>query len=264
MKIKLALIIVFVIFFGCNNVESALKKSAEEKFKNEILEYDISFLWFNNLAVGSIAFLPMQEPETYQLVMQAKTRGLAARFTRNRIERFETVVDVLSDGSLRPLIHSSHRITGTGDSKSERTVRYTFDYNIGNITYERIRNGLIVNKIDFCFDPENPVYDILSALYNFRLGYFGTPDANPISIPTFHHRIGEEVIEIELLKNIGSKDMRFFDNDSIFFRVLIDPSIFNTKSSDVFISFDSEMRLQKGIIKKLIGLGDLRGELRSE
>lgn len=252
------------MFFGCNNVESAVKKSAEDKFNDEFLEYNISFLWFDNLAIGSIAFLPLQEPGVYQLVMQAKTRGLAARFTRNRIERFETVVDVMSDGSLRPLMHSSHRITGTGDSKNERTVRYTFDYDIGHITYERIRNGSVVGNDDFYFNPEYPVYDILSALYNFRLGFFGTPDTSAISIRTFHHRTGEEVIEIERLTNLNSKDRRFFNNDSIVFRVLIDPSIFNTSSRDVLISFDSEMRLQKGIIKRLVGLGDLRGELRSE
>jgi len=264
MKINFTLIVVLFMFIGCHNVESAVKKSAEEKFKNEILEYDISFLWFDNLAFGSIAFLPMQEPEVYQLVMQAQTRGLAARFTRNRIERFETVVDVISDGSLRPLIHSSHRITGTGDSKSERTVRYTFNYNTGIITYERIRNGILLVKKDFYFNRENPVYDILSALYNFRLGLFGTPDTNVTSIPTFHHRTGEEIIEIEELTDMNSKDMRFFNDGSSFFRVLIDPSIFNTSSRDVLISFDSEMRLQKGIIKKLVGLGDLRGELRTD
>lgn len=234
---------------------------AYARFLNESLEYDLSFMWFERLAVGTMEFLPTDLPDQFLLRMEARTRGLAALFTRNRIEKFETLVDINSDGRLRPLLHSSHRITGSGDSISERIARYTFDYEEGTILYQRIRNGKISDDQWFDLDPHHPVFDILSALYNFRLGFFGWPDSGPVLIPTFHHR-GEQDILVELFVDPSSRDKQFFSSDMSVYRVLMDPVVFNTHSRDVFISFDQEMRLDKGIIKRLVGLGDLRGELR--
>lgn len=228
----------------------------------ESLHYDMSFLWFERLAVGSIEFLPTADPAVYLLRMEARTRGLAARFTRNRIEKFETIVDIGSQGQLRPLSHSSHRITGSGDSISQRTARYTFDYQAGTIRYERIKNDKVHEDEWFDLDPEKPVYDVVSALYNLRLGHFGTPGTDHILIPTFHHR-GEQDIVVEPLGKVGSSEHAFFGAGERLCRVQMDPAIFNTRSRDVLISFDEQMRLDKGIIKRIVGLGDLRGVLRN-
>lgn len=234
-----------------------------ESMVGESLEYDISFLWFERLATGSIELLQTDKPSIYLLRMQAQTRGVAAVFTRNRTELFETTVDIGADGRLRPLVHSSQRMTWRDpDSVSARTVRYTFDYDVGKIFYERIRNGRVSQEQWFDLDPEQPVYDILSAFYNLRLGFFDTSEGDHLVIPTFHHKVEQDIV-VEPYRNPSFRDQDFFGEGADLYRVLIDPSVFGTSSRDVFVSFDDDMRLQRGIIKRISGIGDLRGVLRN-
>jgi hypothetical protein len=242
--------------------QTGVRQGAIDALIGESLHYDMSFLWFERLAVGFIEFLPTADPAVYLLRMEARTRGLAALFTSNRIEKFETIVDIGSHGQLRPLSHSSHRITGSGDSISQRTVRYTFDYQAGTIRYERIKNGKVHEDEWFDLNPAEPVYDVVSAFYNLRLGYFGIPGTDKILIPTFHHR-GEQEIVVEPVEKMRSAENLFFGDGGRLCRVLMDPAIFDTHSRDVLLSFDEQMRLDKGIIKRVIGLGDLRGVLRN-
>ncbi len=69
----------------------------------EELAYDVSFLWFDRLAVGSITLARGAKPGTYVAVMEARTRGVAAYVTKDRAERFRTLMEVGPDGLLRPL-----------------------------------------------------------------------------------------------------------------------------------------------------------------
>ncbi len=228
----------------------------------EELQYDISFMWFERLATGSISLEETDTEGRYLLTMQAQTRGMAALFSRNRTEKFETLVDIGSEGQLRPLWHSSSRITWRGDpeNKRERIARYRFDYQTGTIHYERISNGKVKKVQQFDLDPDNPFYDILSAFYNFRLGFFGPPTQGKTLIPTFHHKGAQEIV-VEPLGDPGYSERNFFAADSFLCRVLIDPEVFGTTSRDVYVAFDDNMRLQQGVIKRVVGVGDLRGEL---
>lgn len=260
--VTLSTLLLLLVQLSTVQAQTAGRHPVIDDLIGESLHYDMSFLWFERLAVGFIEFLPTADPGVYLLRMEARTRGLAARFTRNRVEKFETIVDIGSHGQLRPLSHRSHRITGSGDSISQRTVRYTFDYQDGTIRYERIKNGKVREDEWFDLNPEEPVYDVVSAFYNLRLGYFGMPGTDKILIPTFHHR-GEQDILVEPVGKMRSAENHFFDDGGRLCRVLMDPAIFNTRSRDVLLSFDKQMRLDKGIIKRVIGLGDLRGVLRN-
>lgn len=232
-----------------------------EALVGEKLEYDISFLWFDHLAEGAITLTRGQEEGTYLVTMKARTLGVAAFFTRNRVEKFQTLMRVGKDGSLQPLWHSSHTIRDKGKSVTEKISRYAFDYENQQVRYKKIKNNHAYDEQLFELDSKQNLFDILSALYNLRLGYFGTVGEGRLLIPTFHRK-GQQDIVIEPLADISRKDRKFFSNTATTARILVDPSVFGTKGRDVLASFDAMMRPQKGIIKNVIGLGDVRGILR--
>lgn len=233
-----------------------------ETLVGEFLEYDISFLWFDHLAEGHIALSEGTEEGTYLVTMEAKTLGLAAFFTRNRVEKFKTLMRIGPDGRLVPLWHSSHTVRDKEHGQSEKITRYTFDYAKGRVRYQKIKNDRAYKDEWFDLDDGVNQFDILSALYNLRLGYFGAVGSERIMIPTFHRK-GPQDIVVEPLKKISTKDRRFFGGDDCMTRILVDPSVFGTKGRDILAAFDSSMRPGKGIIKNVIGLGDVRGVLRS-
>ena len=227
----------------------------------EHLSYDISFLWFDRLAEGSIELSKGDKPGTFLVVMQARTLGVAAFFTRDRVERYETLMEVAPQGYLRPLWHSSHTIRGSKDNRKEKTTKLTFDYTAGKVRYQKQKNGKVYAEQIFELEKGKPEFDILTALYNLRLGVFGPLSMRKIAIPTFH-RQGPQDIIVEPLTGLNREDAKFFSKDPIQCRILVDPSVFGTKGRDIFASFDAAMRPRRGIIKNVIGLGDVRGMLR--
>ncbi len=227
----------------------------------ELLTYDISFLWFDRLAVGTIELSHGEQPGTFLIVMKAKTLGVAAFFSSNRVEKYQTLMEIGPAGLLQPLWHSSHTIRGDGDTRTEKITRYSFDYAAGQVHYQKIKNGHAYSDQLYPMEKDKPLFDILFALYNLRLGFFGSLTQERIFIPTFHRK-GTQDIVVEPLQKANKKDRAFFAKDPIQCRILVDPSVFGTKGRDILASFDGKMRPHRGIIKNVIGLGDVRGELR--
>ncbi|MEA3361746.1 MAG: DUF3108 domain-containing protein [Thermodesulfobacteriota bacterium] len=228
----------------------------------ETLAYDVSFLWFDHLAEGSITLTLGEGTGTFLVVMEAKTLGMAAFFTRDRVEKYQTLMKIGASGLLQPLWHSSHTIRGKNNSRSEKITRYTFDYDSAQVRYQKIKNNHAYADELFSMENDKPLFDILSALYNLRLGFYGQAGQETILIPTFHRK-GTQDIVVEPLKKIKKKDRKFFAADPVQCRILVDPSVFGTKGRDILTSFDKGMRPQKGIIKNVIGLGDVRGKFRA-
>ncbi len=250
---------------------SLTKVSAEEpasaahpirQLLGERLTYDISFLWFERLAEGSIRLEQAEDPERFLITMEAKTLGVAAFFTRNRVEKFQTLAQIGADGRLQPLWHKSHTLRDKGTSKSEKITSYTYDYAARKVLYQKSKNGKVYQDEWFELADGTVLFDILSALYNLRLGFFGEVGVQRILIPTFHHKGIQEIV-VEPLAQAGGKEQKFFGRDSIQTRILVDPSVFGTKGRDIFASFDAALTPRRGIIKNVIGLGDVRGTLRA-
>lgn len=228
----------------------------------ESLEYDISFLWFDSLAEGSLQLLPGEKSGTFLVVLEARTLGVAAFFTKDRVEKYQTLMEISPLGLLRPLWHSSHTIRGNKKSRREKVSRYTYDYVSGRVRYQKIKNDHSYADKWFDLEKGKTLFDILSALYNLRLGLYGKTGQETLLIPTFHRKGTQDII-VEPLQQVRRKDRKFFAGDIVQCRILVDPSIFGTKGRDILASFDANMRPQKGIIKNVIGLGDVKGRLRT-
>ena len=227
----------------------------------EELNYDISFLWFDRLAEGTISLVRGEEDGTFLVKMEAKTLGVAAFFTSNRVEKYQTLMRIGDNGLLYPLWHSTHTLRDKKKGTTEKITRYDFDYEKKQVHYQKIKNQKAYKDQWIELDSNKQLFDILSALYNLRLGLLGPVGSERLIIPTFHRK-GPQDIVVEPLQTIDSKDRKFFDQDEITTRILVDPSVFGTKGRDVLASFDTNMRPNRGIIKNVIGLGDVRGTLR--
>lgn len=266
MKKMVKILFLFILFSDLSVLSCSGEVSTTphpiESLVGEQFTYEISFLWFDHLAEGTIQLTHGDQPETYLVVMQANTLGAAAFFTRHRIEKYQTLMKVGPSGFLHPLWHSSHTIRGQGESRSEKITKKTFDYVSGRVRYQKIKNEKAYTDEWYEMDKDKPLFDILSALYNLRLGFFGSLGEEVIHIPTFHRK-GTQDIVVEPLLALNPRDQKYFAENSIKSRVLVDPSVFGTKGRDILVSFDAKMRPDKGIIKDVIGLGDVRGNLRT-
>lgn len=231
-----------------------------EQLVGEQLSYDVSFLWFKHLAEGSICLTRGEQPGTYLAVMEARTLGFASFVTKNRIEKYQTVMEIGPNGLLRPLIHSSHTFKGTGDAQKEKLTSYQFDYLNKQVQYKKIKYNRVDTDELLPLETDVPVYDILSAFYNLRLEAFGSLDKK-IQVPTFHRKGVEEIVVVPATE-LKNDDRNFFSAQGTLCKVLVDPSIFKTNGRELFVSFDKSNRLERGIIKNVIGLGDVKGVLR--
>ncbi len=267
MKRFLVLFTILVLLFGNAIAFAASADSVVpephpiNKLVGEQLSYDVSFLWFDRLAVGSISLSPGERPGTYLAVLEARTRGLAALVTQNRIEKFETLMEVGPDGTLRPLVHSSHTIKGSGKKLREKITSYAFDYANQQVKYQKVKNNRLAADEILALETEGPVYDILSGFYNLRAGIFGRFDDRQIHLPTFHRKGMEEIV-VAPAEAKSETDRKFFGQDNILCQILLDPSIFGTKGRDLFVSFDEDSQPQRAVVKNVIGLGDVKGVLR--
>lgn len=228
----------------------------------ESLVYDISFLWFERLAEGRLSFAPGERSGTYQAILEARTLGVAAWLTSDRIQRYVSQMEVGPDGRLRSLSFESHIIKGEGSERSDTTRLYTFDHGKNQVRYQRARKGKFYKDELLPMARQAPPNDILTAFYNFRAGFFGPLKAGSrYTIPTFS-RQGKEEIRVQILTDAERPKDPFFPRGGLLGRVTLDEEILDTKGGTVYVWFDDLGLPQRGIVENVIGLGSVRGVAR--
>ena len=260
-RLILLINIIYLLLLSSAIAAIPLQPHPVEQLVGEELAYDVSFLWFKRLAEGTIRLERGEAPGTYLATMEARTRGFAALVTKHRIEKYQTVMEVGPDGLLRPLLHSSHTFKGQGEKQKEKLTSYRFDYETKQVHYQKVKYRRVAADELLPLEVEGPVFDILSAFYNLRLESFGAIGNQEIHMPTFHRKGVEDIVVAPAGKLNGS-EKKFFASNGALCKVLVDPSVFKTKGRELFVSFDKENRLERGIIKNVIGLGDVKGILR--
>ncbi len=227
----------------------------------ESISYDISFLWFERLAEGHLTFTKGDRPGTFRAVLEAQTRGIAARLSGNRAQRYVSVMERAPDGRLRALSHESQILRGRGENRRDRVRRYVFDYDRGEVLHQRLRNGHLSAQETIPFDPAAPPSDMLTALYNFRAGAYGDPEpGRPIVIPAFSHR-GDSDIVLEVLTERDRADFPFPSHGSVC-RLTLDPEIFDTGEGNVYVWFNEDGEPAGGLVENVLGMGNVRGTMR--
>ena len=105
----------------------------------------------------------------YQAELAVEPQGLLALLSGNRLDRFQTEM-VYKDGRLTPQIYREE----TRRRGKYRLKEYRFDYDQGRLELWQHHQGKgLLRKWETTL-PKEPIYDPLSAFYNFRLGALGT------------------------------------------------------------------------------------------
>lgn len=228
----------------------------------ESLVYDISFLWFERLAEGRLALAAGERPGTYRAVLEARTLGVAAWLTGDRMQRYVSLMEVGPDGRLQSLSFESRIIKGKENERSDTTRLYTFDHDRHQVRFQRARNDRFYKDEWLPMSGEAPPNDILTAFYNFRTGHFGPlRPGSRHAVPTFS-RTGKEEIRIEMLTDEQRPDDPFFPRHGLLGRAILDEEILDTGGGAVYVWFDDLGRPQRGIVENVIGIGSVRGKLR--
>lgn len=230
----------------------------------ERLVYDIAFLWFDRVAEGEIRFAAGGSPVTFRAVLEARTLGVAAFLTRHQVQRYEASMELRPDGSLRPLSFEYRIIRGRGKRRKDRSKRFLFDYRQRQVGYQRAKDGDFGAERFFPIPEGEGFYDLLTAFYNFRIGVFGQvlPGRRYV-IPSFSSKGAGEIV-IETLTAAPEQIQAPSSTGGLFCRVTADPEIFDTGGGSIYVWFDEFGRPARGIVQNVIGLGDVRGRLRSE
>jgi len=233
-----------------------------EALTGEDLNYDIDFLWFDHLAEARLTFKKLEEPDTYEAVLEARTLGVIAWITSDRTQRYVSRMKRMPDGSLRALFYESRIIKGKGKKRKDRTNAYFFDHEKNEVIHRRGKDGVFYKEEVIPMGSEAP-NDVLTAFYNFRLERFGpiVPGAS-YAIPTYSLD-GSPTIRVEVLTDEQRKDYPFFPEGGTLCRGLPSPEIFDTGGGWVYVWFDDTGRPARGIVENVIGLGDAKGTLRS-
>lgn len=243
--------------------DRAVVRDALENLCGEILSYDIAFLWFDRLASGRFSLEKTDAPDRYRAVLEAKTLGVAAWLTGNRVQRYVSDLRLSEDGSLRPISHHADMYKTKGEKVKTRLKHWVFDYPGRLITEKVTRNGRERLPVTFTMGDGPYPYDILSAFYNFRAGLYGPlqPGA-AYRVPTFAKGV-PSVIAISVLSNNNQMDGTDFPAGGFVVKVVLDPEVFDTGNGNLYIWFNDTHRPARVVVKDVVGLGDVRATLRA-
>lgn len=242
--------------------DNPLTKASIEGIVGEQLGYDIGFLMFDKLAKGQSRFSKTEEEGVYEAFLEAKTRGMAALFTQHRRQRYVARMAVGPEGKLRTLVYESHMIKGKSDYKRDRSKRYVFDYKNRQIVFSRGENGTYGEEKILPMPNEGDYFDILTAFYNVRLGFFGDVVRGArFEIPSLTRK-GPSQIIVEVLTQEEQGALDAFPSKGLVCRVEIDKEIFDTEEGGIYIWFDESGRPAAGVVENVLGLGNVYGSLR--
>ena len=234
-----------------------------EELVGEAYDYDIAFLWFDRFAEGRLMLLPGEREGTYRAILHARTLGVAAFVTRHRTQTYEALMEQMPDGMLRSLAYESRLNKGTGDDRQERTKRYEFDYAADLVRHIRLKQGQPHKDESFPMPEGDFLNDILTAFFNFRIGNFGPVEpGRHFEIPTYTRK-GPSSIIVDVLRETQRPHAGFFPAGGLLCRVRIDKEIFDTGEGELYVWLDEFARPRRGIVENVIGLGDVRGTLRT-
>ncbi|MFZ5452350.1 MAG: DUF3108 domain-containing protein [Thermodesulfobacteriota bacterium] len=211
----------------------------------EALKYQADIWVLTDAARARVTFTRLGQGR-YRAEVAAEAQGLAKLLSGQRMDNYATEM-VVCHGLLVPLVYREEsRRWGKYHLKE-----YRFDYEKGRLELWQHQEGQgLVRKWEAALT-EEPIYDPLSAFYNFRLGALGRPRAGESlrlrGIP--YPRPEEIVIQIGQREKQGRKVMVSLIN-----------RVFNDEGVVVFIFFDKHWTPSQGW-SQILSFGKVAGQI---
>lgn len=226
--------------------------------------YTLDFLVFKDLAEGRLRLMAEPTPGRYRAELIARTLGVASWLTGDRTQRYVSIMEEDGRGRLRSVSYESSILKRKLGEWKDRRKYYRFDYQAGKIFLEKGENGKFRPGTVFALPSGRQPVDILTGFYNLRAGIYGAlvPGAR-LKIPTFTSK-GLAEIEVEVLSARARQSRPEFPGTGTLLQIRVDPEIFDTDGSDLYVWFDETGRPTSGVVENVIGLGHVHGRLNEE
>lgn len=226
--------------------------------------YNLSFLWFDRLAVGQLSFRrDPSGPNRFRAILDARTLGVAAWLTGDRKQNYETLMELTPQGrfvaiEFRSMIHKKKE-----GQVIEQTKRYQFEPATRTIFITRQKAGQQGDEKPLKIVCESCPVDFLTAGFNFISGADGPLEAGVRKeILTFTEK-GERNISIEVLSAADWPQTPFLKKGrGILLKIILPTEVLDTGGGAVYALLDEKILPQRVIVENVLGLGDVRGELR--
>jgi hypothetical protein len=250
-------LVVFLPVYVCAEEESVTTTLQELVGEDRI--YHIDFLFFRHLGEGVLRFEETDQSGVFRAELIGRTLGIASWLSGERVQVYTSIMQLMPDGSLSSVEH----VSNVKKKKRGQLKRYSkvcqFDCVGGMILQEKIKDGKVVSSEEHDIPEGKTPVDMLTAFYNFRLGVYGElKRGDKVSVPTYSSK-GFTEIEIEVLTEEEQKKKRYFPENGVLVKAVIDPEVFETDSGNLYIWFDEQANPTRGIIEDMIGLGDIKG-----
>lgn len=132
----------------------------------ESLSYSVDVLFFNNAAQATIS-LKQVGPDCYEGEIQGHARGIVGLLSGHRRDRYRTLMRY-TQGKLLPLKYWEESWRRGRHHRKE----YRFDYTAGRLELWQ-HDAPEPARLKWKARLAEPIYDPISAFYNFRLGALG-------------------------------------------------------------------------------------------
>jgi len=229
-------------------------------FLNRELAYDISFLWFEQLAEAKLRFLPAGEPRRYRAVLEAHTLGVAAWLTKDREQRYESLMTLGEDGRFHAERYSSAIYKGRGSQRRGRTKTYQYYFKQREVRISVDRGGVVTEGEPLPMEEGPEPGDMLTTFINFMAGNYGELEpGETLIVPTYTPK-GFSDIEVTVLQ--PGQRVEGFPRGGTLCRVRVDQEVFDTGGGFVYVWFNDEMIPVIGMVEAVLGMGNVRGNLR--
>jgi len=231
-----------------------------EIFLSRELAYDISFLWFERLAEARLRFLPAGQPKQYRAVLEAHTLGVAAWLTKDREQRYESLMTLGEDGRFHAERYSSAIYKGRGSKRRGRTKTYHYDFAHKVVRISVDRGGVVTEGEPLTMEEGPEPSDMLTTFINFMAGNYGTlQPGETLIVPTYTPK-GFSDIEVTVLH--PDQWLEGFPRGGTLCRVKVDQEVFDTGGGYVYAWFNDAMVPVIGMVEAVLGMGNVRGNLR--
>ncbi len=225
------------------------------------LRYQVGFLWMDHVADASFTVEQEPEPGVYRARLTGRTRGFTAWLTKDRVQTYETRMRLRSDGHLETLAHESLIDKGSDKKRKRRSKYYHFDEKSHQVLIEKRGDGKVMWNKQIPVTQEPFPVDILTAFFNFATGAYGPLEKGKVyNVPAFSGE-GVGMIRIDIVSPEDAPGS-LSKQQGLVCRVQVDQEVFDTQDGVLYVQFDSAMRPVRGVIKDIIGLGDIRGTMR--
>jgi Protein of unknown function (DUF3108) len=229
-------------------------------FLQRELAYDISFLWFDRLAAARLRFLPTGEPGSYRAVLEAHTRGVAAWLTKDREQRYESIMTRDAAGRFHSQRYSSAIYKGRGGKRSGRTKTYRYDFEQKLVHISVDRGGVVTEGKPLQIEAGPEPSDMLTTFINFMAGNYGKlHPGETLVVPTFTTK-GFSDIVVTVLQ--PEQHLEGFPRGGTLCRIKVDQEVFDTGGGYVYAWFNDEMVPVIGMVEDVLNMGNVRGDLR--